>query len=235
VVREIVIDTETTGLDPDDGHRVVEIGGIELVNHLPTGRNYHQYINPERPMPREAERIHGLNDEFLRGKPAFARIVDGFLGFIGEAKLVIHNAAFDMAMLNAELSRLCRPTLPMARAIDTLDIARRRFPGAQHNLDALCKRFGVDNSAREKHGALLDSELLAEVYLELLGGRQRGLTLTGPADPFSPASDGVSAEFKARPRPRPLASRLTEPERVAHEAFIAELGADCLWARFDGD
>jgi DNA polymerase-3 subunit epsilon len=233
-MREIVLDTETTGLDPADGHRIVEIGGVELVNHLPTGRNYHQYINPERPMPHEAERIHGLGDDFLSDKPVFARIADAFLDFVGEARLVIHNAAFDMAMLNAEFERLGRERLPMSRAVDTLAIARRRYPGAQHSLDALCKRFGVDNSAREKHGALLDSELLAEVYLELLGGRQQGLAFSGAAGAADATGSNETAEFRAKPRPRPLAPRISEVERAAHEAFVAELGENSLWARLGG-
>ncbi|MGF1444732.1 MAG: DNA polymerase III subunit epsilon, partial [Pikeienuella sp.] len=172
-MREIVLDTETTGLEPDE-HRIVEIGAVELLNALPTGRSYHQYINPERPMPAEAFQIHGLGDEFLRDKPVFAEIAAAFCSFIAEAPLVIHNAAFDMAMINAELARLGRPVLPDSRAVDTLALAKRKFPGAQVSLDALCRRFGIDNAGRVKHGALLDSELLAEVYLELQGGRQHG-------------------------------------------------------------
>ena len=239
-MREIVMDTETTGLDPADGHRIVEIGAVELNNLLPTGRVYHQYINPERPVPKEAENVHGLGDEFLRDKPIFARIAPDFLAFIGDARLVIHNAAFDMAMLNAELKRLERPTLPSSRAIDTLDIARRRFPGAQASLDALCRRFGIDNSGREKHGALLDSELLAEVYLELMGGRQQGLGLDPGVRPedrdtatIQPSGATVvhAAGYRPPPRPRPLNPRLTEAERAAHETFIAELGEDALWRR----
>ncbi len=234
-MREIVMDTETTGLDPRDGHRVVEIGAIELVNLLPTGRSYHQYINPERPMPKEAEQVHGLNDAFLADKPTFARIAPAFLEFIGEATLVIHNASFDMAMLNAELARLEQPRLPMSRAVDTLEIARKRFPGAQASLDALCRRFGVDNSGREKHGALLDSELLAEVYLELMGGRQQGLSLdpaAGRAAAPDPSAPG--GERPAKPRPRPLFPRITPAERAAHEAFVAELGETALWRRHGG-
>ena len=228
MLREIVMDTETTGLDPLNGDRIVEIGGVELVNHLPTGRTYHQYINPERSMPREAFEVHGLGDDFLRDKPVFARIVDDFLEFIADAKLVIHNASFDMGFLNAELSRVGRPPLPDDQAIDTLDIARRKFPGAQASLDALCKRFGVDNSAREKHGALLDSEILAEVYLELLGGRQQGLVLaTGSA--ATAEQDTAAEEWVAPPRPRPLAPRLTEAEAAAHEAFIDTIGENALW------
>ena len=228
-MREIVMDTETTGLDPHDGHRIVEIGGVELLNHIPTGRTYHQYINPERSMPREAYEVHGLDDDFLRDKPVFARIADEFLAFVGDAKLVIHNASFDMAFLNAELGWCGRPLLADDQAIDTLMIARRRFPGAQASLDALCKRFGVDNSNRVKHGALLDSEILAEVYLELLGGRQRGFSLdTGATE----ADDGpAKAEWSAPPRPRPLPPRLTEAEAAAHAAFVEELGEDALWRR----
>lgn len=228
-MREIVMDTETTGLEPDGSDRIVEIGGVELINHLPTGRTYHQYINPQRPMPREAFEIHGLGDDFLGDKPVFARIADDFLDFIGDAKLVIHNASFDMAFFNAELVRLGRPVLPMDRAIDTLELARQKFPGAQASLDALCKRFGVDNSARDRHGALLDSELLAEVYLELLGGRQQGLTLSaataGPATP----SDPPAREWRAPPRPAPLPARLTPEEEAAHQAFVDELGEGALW------
>ncbi len=234
-MREIVVDTETTGLDPAAGHRVVEIGAIELENLLPTGRIYHQYINPERPMPRDAENIHGLGDDFLRGQPVFAGIASAFLDFIGDAKLVIHNAAFDMAMLNAELARLDLPALAMSRATDTLAIARKRFPGAQASLDALCRRFGVDNSGREKHGALLDCALLAEVYLELMGGRQQGLVLDAAPPPPPPGANGdpapASTGYHPPPRPRPLPPRLTEDETAAHNAFIAELGGRALWTQ----
>ena len=176
-MREIVLDTETTGLDPATGDRIVEIGAIELMNQMPTGRTYHQYINPQRDMPAGAEAVHGLSEKFLADKPLFADVVENFVAFLGDSKLVIHNAGFDMKFINAELGWIGRPVLPRARAIDTLDMARRRFPGAQNSLDALCRRFGVDNSAREKHGALLDSELLAEVYLELTGGRQPDFAL----------------------------------------------------------
>ena len=176
-MREIVLDTETTGFDPNEGDRIVEIGCIELINHIPTENVFHRYINPERDMPESAFKVHGLSEEFLRGHKVIAEEIDEFLEFIGESKLVIHNAQFDMKFLNAELARLNRPTLPMTQSIDTVSMARRKFPGAQANLDALCRRFGIDNSARTKHGALLDAELLAEVYLELIGGRQRGLSL----------------------------------------------------------
>lgn len=227
-MREIVMDTETTGLEPQSGDRIVEIGGVELVNQLPTGRTYHQYINPERSMPREAFEVHGLGDKFLRDYPVFSRIADEFLEFIGDAKLVIHNASFDMMFLNAELGWMGRPPLPKDRAIDTLAIARRKFPGAQASLDALCKRFGVDNSAREKHGALLDSEILAEVYLELLGGRQQGLTL---AVGNRNKGQEVQKDWTPPPRPRPLQPRITEEEIAAHKTFIAEFGDNALWSQ----
>lgn len=170
-MREIVLDTETTGLDPHTGDRIVEIGAVELFNHVATGATFHEYLDPQRDMPAEAFAVHGLSTEFLRGKPKFADVAARFVAFVGDAKLVIHNAEFDMKFINAELDRIGAPAIPMSQAIDTLHIARRRFPGAQANLDALCRRFGIDNSGREKHGALLDSELLAEVYLELSGGR----------------------------------------------------------------
>lgn len=228
-MREIVMDTETTGLDPDDGHRIVEIGALELINHLPTGRVYHQYINPERAMPVEAFNVHGLGDAFLRDKPRFPQVVEAFLAFIGDdAQLVIHNAAFDMRMINAELEWAGIATLPMTRATDTLTLAREKFPGAQASLDALCRRFQIDNSAREKHGALLDSELLAEVYLELLGGRQQGLVL----DTTHPGAGGGDAGSggRARTRPKPLSPRITEAEAEAHKAFIAEMD-EPVWTR----
>ncbi len=235
-MREIVLDTETTGLDPEDGHRIVEIGAVEIVNALPTGRVYHEYINPERAMPPEAFQVHGLGDDFLRRQPLFREIADAFLGFIADAPLVIHNAAFDMAMINAELRRLGLAPLPSDRAVDTLAIAKRKFPGAQASLDALCRRFGVDNSGREKHGALLDCELLAEVYLELQGGRQHGLSLATGARKRKPQSPEASAarEAPARTRPHPLPTRVTEAERAAHAAFVAELGEAALWREIKG-
>jgi DNA polymerase-3 subunit epsilon len=231
-MREIVLDTETTGLDPEDGHRIVEIGAVELENALPTGRAYHQYINPERPMPLEAYNVHGLGDAFLRTQPVFVQVVDAFLEFIGAAPLVIHNAAFDMAMINAELARAGRPTLPAARAVDTLEIAKRAFPGAPVSLDALCKRFSVDNSGRDKHGALLDTELLAEVYLALQGGRQRGRALEGGPVPSggNGSARRTDDDDAARVRPHALPPRLTDAERAAHAAFVAELGDTPLWA-----
>ena len=203
-MREIVLDTETTGLDPAGGDRIVEIGGVELVNHMPTGRSFHAYINPERDMPAEAFAVHGLSAEFLSDKPKFREVAPDFLAFVGDATLVIHNASFDMKFLNAELGWIEAETLPWSRAVDTLDIARRRFPGALNSLDALCRRFGVDNSGREKHGALLDSELLAEVYLELMGGRQPDLTLTVVAS--GDAGPAVSSDWTPPPRARPWGS-----------------------------
>jgi DNA polymerase III subunit epsilon len=226
-MREIVLDTETTGLDPDTGDRIVEIGAVELLNHMPTGRTFHAYVNPQRDVPQEAVAVHGLTADFLADKPVFAAIAAEFVGFIGDARLVIHNAAFDMKFLNAELGWAGHASVPWARAVDTLDLARRRFPGAQNTLDALCRRFGVDNSGREKHGALLDSELLAEVYLELKGGRQPDLTLTV-------VTVGVAVGGEAwvpPPRPRTLPTRLTPAEAAAHAAFVAELGEAALWAR----
>ncbi len=228
-MREIVLDTETTGFEPSEGHRIVEIGAVELFNHLPTGNTYHQYINPERPMPREAFEVHGLGDDFLRDKPVFAKIGQAFLDFVGDSTLVIHNARFDMKFLNFELAKMGLRMLPDKQALDTLTLARQKFPGSPATLDALCRRFGVDNSAREKHGALLDSEILAEVYLELIGGRQPDLVLqTGPAKSSSGQSAGAS-EWRPRPRPTPLASRLTAAEAEAHAGFVAKLGDGAIW------
>ncbi|MBK5934038.1 DNA polymerase-3 subunit epsilon [Rhodovulum imhoffii] len=232
-MREIVLDTETTGFEPSEGHRVVEIGAVELWNHLPTKKTFHVYINPERPMPQGAFEVHGLGDDFLRDKPLFKAVAQDFLCFIGDAKLVIHNAGFDMKFLNAELEWAGLPQLPMDQAIDTLAMARTKFPGAPATLDALCRRFGVDNSAREKHGALLDSEILAEVYLELIGGRQPDFTLTGPDEMHAKPSATLDASWRPRPRPDPLPSRLTEAEAAAHAEFVATLGDGALWRRFD--
>jgi len=228
-MREIVLDTETTGFEPQDGDRIVEIGAVELLNHVPTGRTYHQYINPQRSMPKEAFEVHGLGDDFLRDKPLFVDIAQDFVDFIGDATLVIHNAAFDMKFLNAELGWVKRPLLPMGRALDTLAIARRRFPGSPASLDALCRRFGIDNSNRTLHGALLDSEILAEVYLELIGGRQPDFALA--TDPTDQSRGETGSTWRARPRPTSLSSLLTESEAAAHAAFVAELGDDALWKK----
>jgi len=230
-MREIVLDTETTGFEPSEGHRIVEIGAVELFNHLPTGRTYHQYINPERSMPKEAFEVHGLGDDFLRDKPVFKAIGQAFLDFVGDAKLVIHNAAFDMKFLNAELKAAGFRLLPNNQAIDTLMIARSKFPGSPASLDALCRRFGVDNSAREKHGALLDSEILAEVYLELIGGRQPDFALAQDNRPAQQTNSSSSSqgEWRPRPRPTPLAPRITEAEAAAHTAFLEKMGEAAIW------
>jgi len=225
-MREIILDTETTGLSPKDGHRVVEIGCLELSQHVPTGASYHTYINPQRAMPDEAFRVHGLSDAFLADKNLFNDVVDEFLEFIGDAPLVIHNAAFDMAFINAELARLDRGSLSMGRTIDTVALARKKFPGARVSLDDLCRRFEIDLSGREKHGALLDAELLAMVYIELNGGRQPGLELAAEAV-AAPIVDGA---VTARP-PRPHAP--TPAELEAHEKFLEGL-EDPLWRTADG-
>lgn len=219
-MREIVLDTETTGLDPLQGHRVVEIGCLELVNHMPTGRTFHVYLNPDRDMPMGAFQVHGLSEAFLSDKPRFHEVVDDFVSFIDDAVLIAHNASFDVAFLNAELQRASRATIPGERVIDTLAMARRKFPGANNSLDALCRRFNVDNSSRTLHGALLDSELLAEVYLELIGGRQPGLVLS-----VQTAETTVIVQRIQRPA-RPHAP--TEDEAAAHAAFIARL-SNPLW------
>ena len=241
-MREIVLDTETTGFEPAEGHRIVEIGALELFNHLPTGRTYHQYINPERGMPVGAFEVHGIGHDILetpgkpvpggvtlRDKPVFARIGKAFLDFIGEAQLVIHNAAFDMKFLNHELERAGLPGLPYSRAIDTLAIARTKFPGSPASLDALCRRFNVDNSMREKHGALLDSEILAEVYLELIGGRQPDLVLSSAAPALAKSASGELTTWRPRPRPEPLPPRITEEELAAHAAMVGKLGDAAIW------
>lgn len=227
-MRQIVLDTETTGLSPQAGDRLVEIGCIEIINQVATDENFHVYINPARDMPEEAFKVHGLSAEFLNDKPMFAEIADKFLAFIGDAPLVIHNASFDLGFLNHELKMIGRPVIEQARAIDTLLIARKRFPGAQNSLDALCRRFGIDNSSRIKHGALLDSELLAEVYLELMGGRQPGLVLD--ANMERRQNDSEPQERRVA-RPIPLPARLTEHERIAHVDFLKSLTGGGLWPK----
>jgi DNA polymerase III subunit epsilon len=228
-LREIVLDTETTGLDPFDGHRIVEIGCIELLNGIPTGRVWHCHVNPEREVPFSAFEVHGLSYEFLRDKPRFAELADDMLGFIEGAMLVMHNAAFDFGFLNAELDRLARPPLRWDRVVDTLALARRKHPGSPCSLDALCKRYGIDLSEREKHSALLDCRLLAGVYVELVGGHQARLDFA--------VNGGQVALLQAngegsRPRPRPLAPRLTPAEIEAHRAFVASLGVEALWLQY---
>ncbi|KZY37907.1 DNA polymerase III subunit epsilon [Roseovarius sp. HI0049] len=230
-MREIVLDTETTGFNPHEGDRIVEIGGVELYNHMPTGRTYHQYINPERSMPQEAFEVHGLGDDFLRDKPVFAKIAQDFVTFVGDAKLVIHNAAFDMKFINAELGWVKLPSIPWEQAIDTLDIARRKFPGSPASLDALCRRFGIDNSSRTLHGALLDSEILAEVYLELIGGRQPDFGLTAAQAPTTGGEAAYEETWRPQPRPNALPPRLTEAEAAAHAAFVEAMGDGAMWKK----
>lgn len=229
-MREIVLDTETTGLDPASGDRIVEIGAVELFNHLPTGKTYHQYLNPQRAMPPEAFEVHGLGDDFLRDKPLFATVAADFLAFIADSPLVIHNAAFDMKFLNAELTRSGHPPLPTSRATDTLMISRQKFPGSPASLDALCRRFGIDNSGRAKHGALLDSEILAEVYLELVGGRQPDFGLS-PEQQRRGREATQTEVWRPRPRPAPLPPRLTAEEAAAHQAFIGKMGDTAIWTK----
>ncbi|SMF08946.1 DNA polymerase-3 subunit epsilon [Tistlia consotensis] len=223
-MREIVLDTETTGLDPNGGHRIVEIGCVELINRLPTGQVFHVYINPERDIPEDALRVHGITSEFLADKPRFAEIAEDFLAFIAGDPLIIHNAAFDIGFLNAELQRLKHPPLPMERSIDTVQIARKRFPGAQASLDALCRRFEIDLSGRDLHGALLDCRLLAEVYLELHGGRQPGLELARERAQAVVAA--VPAAERRRREPRPHAP--SETELAAHARLLEKL-KEPLW------
>ena len=227
-MREIVFDTETTGLDPATGHRLVEIGCVELLNGIPTGRTFHHYCDPQRDMPQEAFAVHGLSSEFLAGKPLFAAIADEFTAFVAGAKLVAHNAEFDFRFVSAELVALGRQPLDIALMVDTAAMARRRHPGSPVSLDALCSRYGIDNSRRTKHGALLDAEILAEVYAELTGGRQTSLVFAGPA---SRGWGGVSAVARA-PRPVPLPPRLTEAEVAAHAAFLADMGDGAVWNRY---
>lgn len=235
-MREIVLDTETTGIDPKDGHRIIEIGALELVNHMPTGEQLHIYINPEREIDAGAVAVHGLTNDFLDDKPLFADIADQFLTFIGADPLVIHNAPFDMGFINAELEKLGRTALPMDRAIDTLTMARRKFPGAQANLNALCRRFEIDNTHRDLHGALIDADLLASVYIELLGGRQPDLSLeperAAAKTREKPAAANGPAGFDLQEDPskfdRPHAP--SETEKAAH-ARLLESFKDPIWHR----
>jgi DNA polymerase III subunit epsilon len=230
-MREVVLDTETTGLDPYQGHRLVEIGCVELLNRFPTGQTFHRYLNPQRDIPPEVFAIHGLSSDFLRVQPVFADVAAALLDFIGAAALVAHNAVFDLTFLNAELERANHPAIPRERLVDTLLLARRKYPGSPNRLDDLCSRFGIDNSHRTKHGALLDAELLAEVYVELVDARQAQLGLVA-----MPASAIVVSDFATAPRVRPvaLAPRITEAERVAHHALVAQLGATAIWNDYMG-
>ena len=226
-MREIVMDTETTGLDPTQGHKVVEIGAVELFNHIPTGRTFHQYVNPQRQMPQEAFDVHGLSIEFLMSYPVFKDIAEKFLNFIGSSTLIIHNASFDVKFLNFELDNVGAEKIQNDRVLDTLKLARSKYPGSPASLDALSRRFRIDLSKRSKHGALLDSQILAEVYLELIGGRQPGLELisTQTRNITTTSNDGT---FK---REVPLPSFLTDTEKKAHDTFIKLLGEKCLWTK----
>jgi DNA polymerase-3 subunit epsilon len=230
-MREIVLDTETTGLDPLRGDRLVEVGCVEIFNRMPTGQTFHRYINPERDMPQEAFAVHGLSSEFLADKPLFTHIVDELLEFVGDAPLVIHNASFDIGFINAELDRLKRPAIGRDRLVDTLLLARRKHPGVSNRLDDLCSRYAIDNSRRTKHGALLDAELLAEVYIDLIGARQSQLILAETA----PRQAGGTVDTPRRQRAVPLALRLTQADRVAHRDFVATLGEKAIWKEFLGN
>ena len=225
-MREIVLDTETTGLEPSQGHRMVEIGCIELVNRIPTGNTFHRYLNPERDVPLGAFDVHGLSLDFLKDKPLFAKIADDLIAYLGDDPLIAHNASFDLGFLNAELERAARPLVARDRVVDTLLLARRRNPGGPNGLDHLCQRYGVDNSRRTKHGALLDAELLAEVYVELIGARQANL---GLAEANNAVVESRGAHTTIRVRPVPLAPRITDAERDAHRNFVATLGEQNIW------
>ena len=242
-MREIVLDTETTGFDPFRGDRIVEIGCVELMNHMPTGNTFHVYINPERGMPDEAFGVHGIGPDLLDpprdarpgevtllDKPVFSKVGKDFSDFVKGAKLVIHNASFDMKFLNAELKWMGLPQIPMDFAIDTLSMARTKFPGSPATLDALCRRFAIDNSNRTLHGALLDSEILAEVYLELIGGRQPDFAL-GNIGRNKSADGKNESTWRPFPRPAPLPSRITEEETAAHQAFVEKMGDGALWKK----
>ena len=229
-MREIIFDTETTGLDPARGDRVVEIGCVELINHIPTGKSFHRHINPERSVPLEAARIHGLTDEVLKDKPLFATIADELIEFIGDATLIAHNASFDIAFINAEFQRLGRGPIGDERVIDTLMLARRKHPAGPNSLDALCTRYEIDLSRRTLHSALLDSELLAEVYIELIGGRQASLVLGEEAE--APTIGAVHHPAEIGERPAPRIFTISAGEIEAHRAAVASLGAGAIWATY---
>lgn len=229
-MREVILDTETTGLDPRKGDRLIEIGCIEMFNRIPTGREYHCFINPERDVPAEAQAVHGITTDFLKDKPLFHKVARDFLQFIADDTLVIHNAQFDIGFLNFELERAGHTTIAMDRVVDTLALARRKHPAGPNNLDALCKRYGIDNSKRTKHGALVDSLLLAEVYVELLGERQAALVLqNNGAASLQSARRGKT---QAKPRPEALQSRVSADDMAHHRAFIDALGAKAVWLKY---
>src|ERR1700688_3865299 len=228
-MREIVLDTETTGLDPLRGDRMVEIGCVEIFNRMPTGQTFHRHLNPERDVPAEAYAVHGLSREFLADKPLFVEVVEEFLEFIGDAPLVIHNASFDISFINAELDRVKRQAIARKRLVATLLLARRKHPGVSNRLDDLCSRYAIDNSRRTKHGALLDAELLAEVYIDLIGARQSQLILASETREIRPGGPG---EMPRRQRAVPLAPRVSEADRAAHRVFVATLGDKPIWNDF---
>jgi DNA polymerase III subunit epsilon len=228
MLHELVLDTETTGLDPKDNHRIVELACVELINYIPTGASWHWYFNPERDVPKAATDVHGLTAAFLADKPLFGAVAGDIVEILGDARLIIHNAAFDIGFLNHEFGRLGLPPLSFDRVIDTLVLARRKHPGSPNNLDALCRRYGIDNSTRTKHGALLDSELLADIYLRLIGAEQAGLDFA-----FQKASTKAERDAPVQIRPAPLPSRLSPEEEAAHAAFIASLGQKAIWASYD--
>jgi DNA polymerase-3 subunit epsilon len=233
-MRRIVIDTETTGLSPEDGHRIVEVGCVEMVNDFLTGNVWHKYFNPQRHMPRAAFEVHGLSDEYLADKPLFSEYADDFMDFIKDAELVIHNAAFDIRFLNAELSMLEKPEISMDMVVDTLAMARRKHPGAKSSLDALCKRYGVDNSNREKHGALLDAELLASVYVEMTGGQQASLELASPHGRITKTDNAAKLQEKTIPavtKPT-IVYGVSKKEAASHAGFIKTMGDNCLWKEY---
>ena len=229
-MREIVLDTETTGLDPLRGDRLVEIGCVEIFNRMPTGQTFHRYINPQRDMPKEAFDVHGLSAEFLADKPLFSAVAEEFLAFVGDSPLVIHNASFDIGFINAELEKVARTAIPRERLVDTLLLARRKHPGVSNRLDDLCSRYAIDNSHRTRHGALLDAELLAEVYIDLIGARQSQLVLAEKVQ----AHTGAQSDAPRRLRTEPLVPRLTAAELAAHAAFVETLGEKRLWTEFSG-
>ncbi len=229
-MREIIFDTETTGLDPKGGDRLVEIGCLELINHIPTGHTFHTYINPERPVPADAVKIHGLDDKFLADKPVFAAIVDDFLAFVGDGTLIAHNATFDMGFINAELTRVGRAVITNDHVIDTLILARRKHPAGPNSLDALCSRYQIDTSRRTFHGALLDSELLAEVYIELIGGRQAALGLGEQVESQTIAAPPRAAVPSERPVPRRF--KINADEIAAHGSVVEAIGEKALWHRY---
>ena len=237
ILREIIFDTETTGLKANDGDRVIEIGAVELINRFPSGKTFHMFVNPEdRQVHPEALKVHGISNEFLNDKPKFSEIADEFVEFFSTGSLIAHNASFDTGFLNAELKRLGKPSIDKTRVIDTLEIARRKHPMGPNSLDALCSRYNIDNSKREKHGALLDSEILAEVYIELLGGRQASFSLEheNENEENSGANLNEDGSVKLIQRPNPLPSPLSEEDLARHRAFVETLGENPIWKKVGG-